>query len=489
LTKSYEELVGAFGRGIFFRPERKRVRDLLSRDAEPRLLVGGETYKLFDVSMNGLSFEYPQGQTPWQAGSEVELTLQLYGDSAYRGQARVVRVKPHVTSSRVAVTLTSGFLDLPDMIRRDEEGRLVRELHGGADEVYRRVPESYRDVIARAVHFVQYYKRTLDRHEARLKVEVASAAERTRELCEQAVEGLRPQWREIERAAAESAVSFLDDPRAVRAAKEYTEAALTPLLMGAPMVRRSYLKPLGYPGDYQTMLYTYANTFEGAGAFDQVFHKLHVEHPLAHGIRTRKDFIVEQMQLEHDNAIARGAEEYRVTSLGCGPAREVVDFVRSRSGWPGKVAWTLIDQEEETLSVAYRDGQKALMENHARGELSCLNLSFGQLLADTGSVLSTAPQQDFVYSVGLFDYLREGRAQALVQTLYERLRPGGLLAIGNAIAPNLHFWALELLLDWTLLYRTRSQMSKLAARLPSQAEISVATEPGQAYFFLLVRRH
>jgi extracellular factor (EF) 3-hydroxypalmitic acid methyl ester biosynthesis protein len=488
LTKSYEELVGAFGRGIFFRPERKRVRDLLSRDAEPRLLVGGEAYKLFDVSMNGLSFEYPQGQTPWEAGSEVELTLQLYGDSAYRGQARVVRVKPNIASARVAVTLTSGFLDLPDMIRRDEEGRLVRELHGGADEVYKRVPESYRAVISRAVHFVQYYKRTLDRHEARLKLEMASAAERTRELSLTAVEALRPRWNEIERAAAESAIAFLDDPKAMRAAKEYTEAALTPLLMGAPMVRRSYLKPLGYPGDYQTMLYTYGNTFEGDTAFDQVFHKLYVEHPLAHGIRTRKDFIVDQMRQEHARAIARGEEEYRVTSLGCGPAREVVEFVDTRGGWPGKVAWTLIDQEEETLSVAYRDGQKALMENHARGELSCLNLSFGQLLTDTG-ILSTAPQQDFVYSVGLFDYLREDRAQALVHTLYERLKPGGLLAIGNAIAPNLHFWALELLVDWTLLYRTRSQMSKLAARLPSQAEVSVATEPGQAYFFLLVRRH
>jgi SAM-dependent methyltransferase len=193
------------------------------------------------------------------------------------------------------------------------------------------------------------------------------------------------------------------------------------------------------------------------------------------------------MKAEHEAALARG-NEFRVTSLGCGPAREVVEFIENRGAWPGKVTWTLIDQEEETLSVAYRDGQRALLENHARGELSCLNLSFGQLLSDP-AILSTAPQQDFVYSVGLFDYLRENRAQALVQTLYERLKPGGLLAIGNAIAPNLHFWALEFLVDWTLLYRTRSQMSKLAARLPSQAEVSVATEPGQAYFFLLVRRH
>jgi SAM-dependent methyltransferase len=253
------------------------------------------------------------------------------------------------------------------------------------------------------------------------------------------------------------------------------------------MNRRSYLKPLGYPGDYQTMLYTYGNDFEGETTFDQVFHKLTVEHPLAHGIRTRKDYIVGHMRREHARAIAHGEDDFRVTSLGCGPAREVSEYIRERGEWPGNATWTLIDQEEETLSVAYRDSHRALVENHARGELKCLNLSFSQLLSDA-SLLANAPRQDFVYSVGLFDYLREERAQALVATLYERLRPGGLLAIGNAISPNLHFWTLEFLLDWTLLYRTKAQMSRLAARLPAGAEVSVEAESGQAYYFLLVRR-
>ena len=487
MTKSYEELVGALGRGIFFRPERKRVRDLLSRDAEPRLVVGGEAYKLFDVSMNGLSFECPTGHADWQAGSEVELTLQLYGDSAYRGRARVVRVKSQPASARVAVTLTSGFLDLPDMIRRDEEGRLLRELHGGADQVHRSVPEAYREIVARAVHFVQFYRRALARHEQRLKADAGSASERTTALARIATEALRPHWAEVERAASEAALSFLDNSKALHAAKEYTETTLTPLLLGAPMNRRSYLKPLGYPGDYQTMLYTYADGYEGETAFDQVFHKLTTEHPLANGIRTRKDYIVGHMQREHERALSSGDEDFRVTSLGCGPAREVSEYIRARGSFAGRATWTLIDQEEETLSVAYRDSHRALIEHHARGELSCLNLSFSQLLSDT-SLLANAPRQDFVYSVGLFDYLREERAQALVTTLYERLKPGGLLAIGNAISPNLHFWTLEFLLDWTLLYRTKAQMSRLAARLPSSAEISVEPESGQAYYFLLVRR-
>lgn len=491
MSKSYEELVGALGRSVFFRPERRRVRDLLSRDAEPRLLVGGEAYNLFDVSMNGLSFEYPHVQTPWQTGVEVELTLQLYGDSAYRGRARVVRVKPSSAAldrARVAVALTSGFLDLPDMIRRDEEGRLRRELSVGAEEVHRQVPGPYREEVARAVYFAQYYKRTLGRHESRLRAAGSGAAERLRELRETAATALGPRWNELERAASQAALAFLDDARALRAAKEFTESSLTQLLLGAPFQRRSYMKPLGYPGDYQIMLYAYANGFEGETVFDQVFHKLLAEHPLANGVRTRKDFIVALKRHELARARERGDDPFRVTSLGCGPAREVADFIARHAPWSGQSIWTLIDQEEETLSVAYRDGQRALAQAGAVGELNCLNLSFGQLLADV-SLLNRAPAQDFVYSVGLFDYLREERAQALVLALYERLKPGGLLAVGNALSPNLHFWTLEFLLDWTLLYRTKAEMVRLAARLPDGAEVSVATEPGDAYHFLLVRRH
>jgi len=32
-------------------------------------------------------------------------------------------------------------------------------------------------------------------------------------------------------------------------------------------------------------------------------------------------------------------------------------------------------------------------------------------------------------------------------------------------------------------------MRRLAARLPETAEVDIAVEPGNAYYFLLVRRH
>ena len=67
MSKSYEELMGAIGRAMFFRPERRRVRDLLSRDAHPTLLIGDLEYPLHDVSMNGMSFFASAGPA-WRVG-------------------------------------------------------------------------------------------------------------------------------------------------------------------------------------------------------------------------------------------------------------------------------------------------------------------------------------------------------------------------------------------------------------------------------------
>ena len=63
------------------------------------------------------------------------------------------------------------------------------------------------------------------------------------------------------------------------------------------------------------------------------------------------------------------------------------------------------------------------------------------------------------------------------------------MAIGNAKAPNLFFWAAEFAADWTLLYRTETEMLQLAAMLPANAELSVVSDQSGAYYFLMVRKH
>jgi SAM-dependent methyltransferase len=487
MVKSYESLMGALGRSVHFRPERQRVRELLSRHAHPKLLIDGAEYPLFDISMNGLSFLAPTTDG-WAVERQLELALLLHGEEAYRGTARIARVEPGPRGVLIGIGLTGGFLDLHALRGRDDEKNLQFELARGHERTVAQIPAGYREVVSRIVHFFQYYRRSLDYHERRYRSEGADDTA-IMQFVIRATDALREPWDELQREASRAAVKCLVDRDVLLAAKRYTEALLVPCMLDIPLNNRAYLKPLGYPGDYQVMLYYYADGYEGNTVFTRAMHKLHMEHPLAVGVRTRSDFIVGLIEREHRQMTAdRGnAAEFRIVSLGCGPARETSDYIRRVKHWPGRMVWTLIDQEEKALSVAYRAAQTEVGAHGCACTLNLLNLSFVQMLSE-GLPLRESGSQHFIYSTGLFDYVRESRAKTLLRGMYDLLAAGGFLTVGNAIAPNEHFWTPEFLGDWTILYRTKEEMRSLAALLPEDAQVEITVEPGGAYCFLTIRK-
>ncbi len=481
--------MGALGRGMFYRPERKRVRELLSRDASPRLFVEKMERRLFDVSMNGISFVLRDGNEPPSVGTKVAVRLLLHEDEVYSGNGSIARIDTNYRGHRVAIALKEGFLDLPEVVRRDEEGQLEKALRIGPAHTAALVPIDYKKAVAEAVHFVQYYRQVLGRHEQQNRLLTTADAQRREELTQRAASALRNRWTALREKASAAAIECLQDPSVLGAAKQYTETVLTPLLLDVPMVRRSYHKPLGYPGDYRVMLFYYQNTFEGESVFAKVFHKFFVEHPLSNGVRTRCDFVVEQI-CDHQSYLREKGllpENYRVASFGSGPAREVQSYHVDAKHWATGVSWTLIDQEDQALSTAYRDIRKQVPDDSTLVDLNCFNISFAQLL-DEPALIPLTEKQHFIFSTGLFDYLRRPMAQELIHALYARLAPGGVIAIGNAINPNNHFWSPEFILDWTLLYRTAEQMRELARDLDRSAKIEVLTEPGNAYYFLIIQK-
>ena len=116
-------------------------------------------------------------------------------------------------------------------------------------------------------------------------------------------------------------------------------------------------------------------------------------------------------------------------------------------------------------------------------------------IAERGGQIISKPQgllelgkQDFIYCIGLFDYLHKHIASRLLGGLYAALEPGGELLVGNAAWPTEAFFAPEFVLDWKLLYRSRQDMAALAATLPAEAQSEVVLEPGGAYFVMRVRK-
>jgi len=491
MTRSYDELMGGLERVVAYRGQRYRVSDFLARQ-NLEVEVDGVSYALYDVSMNGLSFFSPLSTEHWEKGQEWATMVRLDGERVFHGVGRVVRTEASPRRRRVAMVLLDDIIDIPGILWRIQERDLARDLEQGPRTVHELVPRPYREAVERAAHFVQFYRKTLREHERRYVEHRGDAGhESTLELATRAVEGIRAPWRDVYGEAVETSRPFLRNRQVFMAAKKYTETLLTPLLLGVPIIDRSYHKPLGYAGDFQTMLHIYRDGLEGRTAFDKVFHKLTCEEPLARGVHTRMALVLKH-HIEAYDAYVRlrhgdPSEPFRVLSLGGGPCREMVEFLKARAQGPVPVHWTVLDQEEQALSYAHEQVGRGISRARAPHRLQCWNTSYIQLVKDPTLPLVTRAQH-LVYASGLFDYLHDLGARVLVRVLHERLAPGGLMLVGNARWPNDHFWFSEFVLDWNLIYRTEEEMHGLLEDVETPGETELLTESSDAYYFLKVRK-
>jgi len=220
-----------------------------------------------------------------------------------------------------------------------------------------------------------------------------------------------------------------------------------------------------------------------------VFQRLINDEPLAAGARERKALIRQWHAEEYGRFCAEAApgEVFRVTNLGSGPAQEVGEFIDSCDTWPRPARWTLIDQAEESLSLAYANLYPKVSNTTPVRELRCIHMSFRQFIREPENTLALEPQQ-LIYSSGLFDYLGQATAAGLVQVLYEKLAPGGLLVVGNALSPNDHFWLGNFVLDWPLFFRNKAEVQALAEGLPGAEKVEIITEKAGAHYLLRIRK-
>lgn len=296
--------------------------------------------------------------------------------------------------------------------------------------------------------------------------------------------GLWNDWRNAWADAAQCLPEIADTPEHLRLAKDYTEAHLTPELMGAPLWRQAYTKPLGYPGDYVVMNYMYQGAPEGDTQFGKVAHELAVH--IGQFVVKRKDLVRQAI----GDAVARGSGDRPcvIASLGCGPAREIAEYLEFEPQRARPVHFVLVDQDSDALRFAGRHlGEvTAASGRDSAAQIDLRHLSVLRLLREVDPA-SLLPQADLVYSAGLFDYFSDRTCRVLTRRLYETLRPGGLLLFGNMKSGTDMLWPLELIADWSLRYRSAESVLAWTDGLPG-AEISLRTEATGYDYLVCVRK-
>jgi extracellular factor (EF) 3-hydroxypalmitic acid methyl ester biosynthesis protein len=258
----------------------------------------------------------------------------------------------------------------------------------------------------------------------------------------------------------ENVAAGLDmDRRAVH--RSYIQRHLHPIVLCAPFAYRTYQKPLGYAGDYEMVNMMLRDPQEGSSLFAKMFNVWLLQQGSAAAHRNRVNYLKQRL-IEVAAAAARAGRRARILNLGCGPAREVQEFL-AESQLSNSAEFTLLDFNDETLRhAAAALGQR--QQQHGRTTaIKLVKRSVQQLLKDMvrADGISKGTSYDFVYCAGLFDYLPDRTCKRLMTLFHQSLAPGGLIVVTNVAPTSPNRGSLELILDWHLIYRGAAEVAAL----------------------------
>ena len=261
----------------------------------------------------------------------------------------------------------------------------------------------------------------------------------------------------------------------------YFRKQLWNFLLCPPIMARSNLKPRGYSGDSKIMRMIYLNDYQGDSTFSKLLHKHVVEHAAAQSVRSRIPLIVQLIGDLQKKAHEDSLDKLKIMSVGSGPAFELRDILKYPHDC-SKYQFSLLDQDQKALSEAASLIQKIENKFQAKIDVDFLKDSVRTMLFSR-SLKHQWGQFHFIYSMGLFDYLSDKVAKAVMMKLYQMLTPRGEMVIGNFHTSNPSRYYMEYWCDWVLNLRTEEEFKALSADIPS-ANRSIVYDATKSQMFL-----
>jgi extracellular factor (EF) 3-hydroxypalmitic acid methyl ester biosynthesis protein len=238
------------------------------------------------------------------------------------------------------------------------------------------------------------------------------------------------------------------------------------------LFQHSRHKPLGYAGDYLIIDWTYTQKVTSADPgrrWDTFFHRLAV----AEALRNRKDFFCDIVAA----CYAQAQQGLRVLDLASGPCRDLAEALARVGPKAAGSQFHCVDIDERAIAYA-----KDIVQGHAA------HVSFQWEHANVFEIEPTN-HYDLLWAAGLFDYLNDRYAVALIKRMWSWAKDGGKIMIGNAHPRNPSRNLMEWCADWRLIHRTQADMLKLCeqADIP-HACVAFAQEPLGINIFCIVTR-
>jgi extracellular factor (EF) 3-hydroxypalmitic acid methyl ester biosynthesis protein len=284
----------------------------------------------------------------------------------------------------------------------------------------------------------------------------------------------------------ESITAGIDDS-AEPVHRAYARRQLHPLILCSPFFWRTFTKPLGYAGDYEMVNMILRDPMEGASLFAKLLNLHFLRLPAGEAHRNRIVYLTAKLREETRRCILE-ARPARIFNLGCGPAREVQNFL-TQDDLCDRTHLTLLDFNEETIQATGQ--QLSGLRSHLgrRSHIRMLQRSVHQILREGPHLPGeTHEPYDFIYCAGLFDYLSDRVCKRLMEIFYNLLAPGGLLVTTNVETSNPSRHMMEYLMEWHLIYRSADQLRALAPANADPALCRTEADATGVNVFLEIRK-
>ncbi len=429
----------------------------------------------------------------WQTN---EAVVTLARHQAYRGPARLSKAMNTGRSLICEWTLQGPWKEQPDAAfagKFSQDQVLAPFLE--RMRILQRISQVFKSVVAEVASLLDEAKQGLDRIEISLQSQPDDTrAEALRSLMPQLFDGMGPAINEVfERfeRASDGIPPELD--------AEYHSLVrqhLHPYMMCSPFIHHIYSKPLGYAGDYGALQKLLGEPFEGHTLFAKVLNAWLVLNPAGEAYRTRLKTILEALHDQAERCHERGTE-FRVLSIGCGAANEVVRFA-ANDDLCNNTNFTLVDFSADTLAFAKSNVEEAMREHWRLMRASYVKMSVQGLILDEGRMARKGGQSfgpvakvggyDFIYCTGLYDYFSDRVTRRLTQSMYNMLAPGGRLLVCNFTPANPIRHFMKYVLDWDLKHRTAEQMLALAPAGSKPEQLRITMSPGDVEAYLHVTK-
>ncbi len=305
-------------------------------------------------------------------------------------------------------------------------------------------------------------------------------------------------------------VKELDDNEKNKYRDFTLKSKLSQILQTSPFFWRIVNRPEGYPGDAEMMNIIYRNSFEGDTPFARFVTRGAVRSQICQAVRNRRSFL-------YNEIIKTGGG--KILSLAAGPAKEMFDVLEDTdvNGYD----FLALDHDIKTLRNALESGKNKQVKYALANAFQIIKNDFSIAFPHMDCLHDCDPKNDFtgdmagidskydfasiepqtydlVYSAGLYDYIKtypndkNKGALALTRNLFQLVKPGGTLVIGN-MGTNIYgadLFSMEYLQNWLIIKRNESDMLAFANAIPENdiSHIEVVKEPEKVNYFLRIEK-